>query len=522
MTDGSEPTAPARSSATAYDRLADPVLALDEEWRVTYLNERAADVLGRCEPDVLGRSVWEALPDAVGSTFRGELERAMASQEATTFRRHYEPQDTWFEARAHPSETGLTVQFRDVTEEVRRADRLERRERALREVYEVVSEADASFYERVDSLLGVVRGVVGTDYATFSRVRQGPDEYVFEAVDAPADAELEAGDTTSLAATNCERVVETGETLALRDVATDAPDLAERAGNAKWGISCYLGAPVTVDGEVFGTFCFFDRESRSQPFTDWEVTFVDLLARWVGSELERRRRERELKASNERLEQFAYAASHDLQEPLRMVSSYLSLLEHRYGDDLEPEAWEFVDYAVDGADRMREMIDGLLAYSRVQTRGDPFEPVDLEDVLADVREEMLVRIEESGAEITAESLPTVAGDRRQLQQVFGNLVENAVEYSGDDPPRVRVAAERSGNRWVVSVEDEGIGIDPDDQDRVFEVFQRLHSREDHEGPGIGLALCERIVERHGGDIWVESEPGEGATFTFTLPTLDDE
>ncbi|WP_226005626.1 PAS domain-containing sensor histidine kinase [Natrinema salinisoli] len=227
-----------------------------------------------------------------------------------------------------------------------------------------------------------------------------------------------------------------------------------------------------------------------------------------------------LEESNERLEQFAYAASHDLQEPLRMVSSYLQLLESRYADDLEEDAQEFVEFAVDGAERMRAMIDGLLKYSRVETQGEPLEPVELGDVLDEVRDDLQLTIERSGAEITAEELPPVEGDASQLRQVFQNLLENAIEYSGDAAPRIHVSAERDGPDWVVSVRDEGIGIDTEDANRIFDVFQRLHSREEYSGTGIGLALCERIVERHGGDIWVESEPGEGSTFSFTLPSTD--
>ncbi|RDI71199.1 PAS domain S-box protein [Halopelagius longus] len=235
---------------------------------------------------------------------------------------------------------------------------------------------------------------------------------------------------------------------------------------------------------------------------------------------DRKEYRRQLEESNERLEQFAYAASHDLQEPLRMVSSFLRLIERRYADELDEDGREYIEFAVDGADRMRDMIDGLLEYSRVETRGDPFEPVALEAVLSDVCEDLRVRIEETDAEITAEELPRVGGDPNQLRQVFQNLLDNAIEYSGDEPPRVEVAAERDGGEWTISVRDEGIGIDPANADTVFEVFQRLHDREKHPGTGIGLALCERIVERHGGDIWVESELGEGATFSVTLPAID--
>jgi PAS domain S-box-containing protein len=254
------------------------------------------------------------------------------------------------------------------------------------------------------------------------------------------------------------------------------------------------------------------------------VTLIDIT--------ERKEYQRKLEESNERLKQFAYAASHDLQEPLRMVSSYLRLIEERYADELDEDGREFIDFAVDGADRMRDMIDGLLEYSRVDTRGDPFETVDLDDVLADVREDLQMTIEESDAEITADSLPRVVGDPGQLRQVFQNLLDNAIEYSGDEPPEVRVSAGTDTNaapeaaqnaeKQVISVSDRGVGIDPADAERVFEVFQRLHAPDEHPGTGIGLALCERIIERHGGDIWVESEPGEGATFSFTLPAAGDD
>ncbi|WIV66525.1 PAS domain S-box protein [Natrialbaceae archaeon AArc-T1-2] len=231
----------------------------------------------------------------------------------------------------------------------------------------------------------------------------------------------------------------------------------------------------------------------------------------------------ELEASNEQLEQFAYAVSHDLQEPLRMVSSYLTLLERRYTDELDDDAREFIGFAVDGADRMQAMIDGLLEYSRIDTRGDPFEPVELDAVLEEVLADLEVRIEESNADVTVESLPRVYGDRSQLRQAFQNLIANAIEYSGERPPRVAVTAERAdegeSETWRVSVEDDGIGIEPENADRIFEVFNRLHSQDEHPGTGIGLTLCRRIVDRHGGEIDVESEPGEGSTFTVSLPAV---
>ncbi|RQG93814.1 ATP-binding protein [Natrarchaeobius chitinivorans] len=223
-----------------------------------------------------------------------------------------------------------------------------------------------------------------------------------------------------------------------------------------------------------------------------------------------------LEESNQRLEQFAYAASHDLQEPLRMVSAYLRLIEKR-SDDLSEENQEFLEFAVDGADRMHEMVESLLVYSRIDSEGQSFAAVDLDDVAADVVTDLQVRIDEADAEVTVDDLSHVEGDEDQLYQLLLNVVSNALEYT-DDPPRIHVSAERNGSESVVSVRDSGIGIEPEKQDEIFEIFNRLHSRDEHPGTGIGLALCDRIVDRHGGEIWVESESERGSTFSFTLPT----
>lgn len=203
-----------------------------------------------------------------------------------------------------------------------------------------------------------------------------------------------------------------------------------------------------------------------------------------------------------------------------MVRSYLDLLADRYGDDLDAEALEFLDYAADGAERMQAMIDGLLAYGRVETRGDPLEPVDLDDVLDDVIANLDLAIRETGADVVRGDLPVVEGDRGQLVQLFQNLVANALQYH-DGSPRIRIDADRDGDRWTVSVADDGIGIPKDQQDRIFAIFQRGPGSQHGEGTGVGLAMCRRIVERHGGVIAVESTPGEGSTFTFTLPAVDE-
>ena len=224
-----------------------------------------------------------------------------------------------------------------------------------------------------------------------------------------------------------------------------------------------------------------------------------------------------LRVSNRDLEQFAYIASHDLQEPLRMVANYMQLLERRYKDKLDQDAHDFISYAVDGAVRMQQLIDSLLDYSRLQTRKKPFEPVDLEQTLQRVLRDLEGRILDAGARITINPLPQVYGDAVQLGLVFQNLISNALKFRGGTPPEIHISAEEVSNHWKITVRDNGIGIEPEHQEKIFKIFQRLHSRVDYPGTGIGLSIFRRIIERHGGETGVESVFGKGSAFWFTLP-----
>lgn len=457
-------------------RISDAFYAVDDDFRFTHVNERAEELLQRTEAELLGENLWDVFPSAAEiDDVREAFHTARETQESTSYELYYDELDFWVEANLYPSETGISVYFRDVTERKRYERELEESEQRYRTIAEYFPNGIVTLFDHdLEYTLAAGQG--------FDRI---PDE--------PGD--LEGRRFSDIWPSKTSEELEPALLAALEG---EQQSVELSYAGREWVVHA---APVTDKrGDVFaGVTMAQDITERTANQRRLEETVA------------------QLENSNKRLEQFAYAASHDLQEPLRMVSSYLQLIESRYADDLDRDGEDFLEYAIDGADRMREMIGGLLEYSRIETRGGPLEPVDLEAVLEDVLSDLQITIEESDAEITSADLPRVVGDAIQLRHVFQNLVSNAITYSGDEPPRIHVDAERRGGEWVISVHDEGIGIEPENQQRVFEVFQRLHSSETYPGSGIGLALCERIVERHGGEIWLESEPGVETMVSFTLP-----
>ena len=306
---------------------------------------------------------------------------------------------------------------------------------------------------------------------------------------------------------------ETGETLVFNNLETV---------EGRYNEDTPLRSEIIVPLGDHGVLISGSVERRG--FSETDLSLLEVLSATVEEALYRAKRETELREmqeqlqqSNEELEQFAYAASHDLQEPLRTVSSYLTLLERRNRDDLDEDALEFIEIAVDGADRMREMIQALLEYSRVDTRSSDFEETEMANVFDQVARNLEVTIDETNATVDApESGTTVAGDKSQLVQLFQNLVDNGIKYSEGDP-RVDISVQRRDSTVEYAVSDDGIGMEPDQLDGIFEVFQRLHTREQFDGTGIGLSVCRKIVDRHDGDIRVDSTPGTGSTFHITLP-----
>lgn len=297
------------------------------------------------------------------------------------------------------------------------------------------------------------------------------------------------------------------------------------------GLSSAMVVPMIARGRVLGAINFVAAES-GRHYEAADVALAEELARRAALAVDNARLYREarevqgvlvqqadaLRRSNTELQQFAYVASHDLQEPLRMVTSFVQLLAKRYQGVFDATAEEYIGYAVEGATRMKALIDDLLNFSRVETRGKPFAPLDCARVVQRTLHVLQTVIQERNANIQVDPLPTVLGDELQVGQVFQNLLSNALKFCTTQP-QVRISARQKGQQWLFMVQDNGIGIDPQQAERIFVLFQRLHTRAEYPGTGIGLAICKKIIERHGGRVWVESEPGKGATFYFTLPAL---
>ena len=317
------------------------------------------------------------------------------------------------------------------------------------------------------------------------------------------------------------------------DVAQESA-LKRRESAQQAGLHSAFAFPIPVGGEFYGVMEFFGREVR--PRDERILEIVRTIGHQVGQFIARKQAEaalqeandqltvkaQQLSRSNAELEQFAYVASHDLQEPLRMIASYTQLILRRYGDRFDGDAREFMDFIVDGATRMKQLIEDLLAYSRVGTHGKAFRPTDSGAAVQKALANLRVAIESSTGTVTHDPLPTINADEFQLVQLFQNLIGNALKFKGAETPRVHISVNEQADTWTFGVKDNGIGIDGEYFDRIFMVFQRLHSRTDYPGTGIGLAICKKVVDRHGGRLWIESGVGSGSTFWFTVPKKEED
>jgi PAS domain S-box-containing protein len=497
----------------------DGVYALDEQNRYVFVNQGLVSMTGYEREEILGEHA-SMLTSSATTERADRLQSLVEREEATTavLETRVETKrgttvDVENRFRPFPPDAddpGRIGVARDITERKRLEDRL----RSIQEVTRELTRATNEF-EVCERVVTAAEEVLDRTFVTAIRV----DDEQFRASpvasnDAARDV-FEPVDTAKLTPealreTLVWRAYDTGEPVCVDDLQESGSPMAD---------DLPVGAAAVVPVGEFGVLVAADTDPGS--ILSRELDLVRILGANAAAAIERASRERELREtrealerSNEDLEQFAYAASHDLREPLRMVSSYIQLLDRQYADELDADAREYVDFAVEGAERMQGMIEGLLEYSRVDTRGEDLERTDMDEVVDSALSNLQVRVEETDADVEVGSLPPAVGDARQLVDLVQNLVANAVEHGGPDPTVV-VDGHREGADCRYEVRDDGPGMEPGTASRAFEIFERLGA--DTEGTGIGLALAERIVERHDGSIGIDTAPGEGTTVWFRLP-----
>ena len=380
------------------------------------------------------------------------------------------------------------------------------------------------------------RRLIGFDRIVVSLLGRDSDDFTNAYVIGVPVSDRDRGDMISLKGTFTDEVVRQQRAIlflpdSLYETRTMFPGLMPQYRN---GLRSFISVPLVYKDATIGVLHFSSLKPGA--YSDYEVRIASLIADQIAGAIENshlyaetveadmalQRQAQELERSNAELEQFAYVASHDLQEPLRVIAGYVNLLEERYADKLDQDALEFIGFATDAAHRMRALINALLQYSRLETHGNPFERMDCNRALSEALADLEVSIAESEAEITSDPLPETLGDTVQISHVFENLISNAIKFKKDDcRPKIHVSCERDENEWRISVSDNGTGIRPRYQERIFGMFKRAHKRSKYPGTGIGLSLCLKIVERHEGRIWVESELNQGSTFHFTIPAIGE-
>jgi signal transduction histidine kinase/CheY-like chemotaxis protein len=419
-----------------------------------------------------------------------------------------------------------------LTEKVNELEGVSLRLSALIELsQELSSEHDAA--RLLENVCASARQIIGAKYAALGLINDDQTNCLYRLFTSGMETEAAVHD---LAAPPHKDLVE--KILATREVCRlSGTDLGSSVAGVPPAGS-FLGVPIMTQAQIYG-WLLVTNKVVAEEFSDEDERLLVTLAAQAAiayentrrydeiqshtAELEKRVNERtaELRRSNAELEQFAYVASHDLKEPLRKVIGYTALLSKRYKGKLDDDANEFITYTVDGASRMRELIQDLLTYSRVGRKEKEYTPVDCQAVLNHTLFNLQPAIEESGAVITWDALPTLTADGKLFTYLLQNLLSNAIKFRGNEPRRIKVSARLSTcaetNEWVFNIRDNGIGIEPQYCERIFQVFQRLHSKEEYPGTGIGLAICKKIVENHGGRIWVESEFSKGTTFCFSIP-----
>lgn len=459
-----------------------------------YVNDRFQELTGYSDAEALGRNCRFLQGEATDPEPVARMREAVDNEDSASVElRNYRKDGTAFWSRVSIApvrdDDGSVVNYVGFQHDI--SDQ-RRRQRVLREMYDIISDRHQSFEDKVQALLELGRSELNTEYGTLSEIRG--EEYVFEFV-ATDDDSIRSGDVVPVSVTNCELVASSEETLVAGDIERDAPEQTDRAGFTEWGISCYLGAPVFTGDEVYGSFCFYGTEARSDQFSEWQVTLVDLMSRWVSYELQHREANEQLQQTNERLDQFASVVSHDLRNPLNVAEGRLEMVNKERDSD-------HLDTIERALDRMDALITDLLTLAQ-----ESESTTDITSIkLAIVAETCWRNVDTEDASIVTDIERTIRADEGRLSQVFENLIRNAVEHGGGDVT-VRVGELDDG----FYIEDDGPGIPEDERDDVFDTGYSTSDK----GTGFGLSIVKQVVDAHNWEINVSESSESGARFEIT-------
>ncbi|MBC5841890.1 PAS domain S-box protein [Flavobacterium sp. F-380] len=473
------------------ESIGDAFCSFDKNWIVTYWNKEAEVVLGRERDKIVGKHLWDEYPDVVGTEFYNQYQKAVLTKEVTSFEAHYSTVNKWLEVSAYPSEEGLSVYFKDITLRKEGDIRLVAANERFEKVTEATKDAiwdwdliNETFYrsKAVENFFGkdTLKLMTNNDFWR--------DKFHIDDLDT-----IQKSIQHAISDPNCDRweleyriFNEQGEIIYVAD-----QGIIIRNKNGK--ATRMVGAMTDISEEKNMTIKLneLNQSLQLQSF--------------------------ELKRSNEELEQFAFVASHDLQEPLRMITSFMDLLQRKYGDLLDEKGHKYIHYATDGAIRMKQIILDLLDYSRANKPAEGKQKVDFNDIITEFNTLRRKIITEKKVVITSDHLPVMITYRAAVTQIFNCILDNAIKYSEQDKqPEIVIKVVDKKTSWSFTIRDNGIGIDPQFHDKIFVIFQRLHNVEQYPGTGIGLSIAKRHIEFLGGTIWLESKVGEGSIFHFTI------
>jgi PAS domain S-box-containing protein len=473
------------------ESIGDAFYAVDEDWTVTYWNKQAESVVGKKKEDVLGKNLWEEFPDAIDTDFYRQFNRAMETGDTINFEEYYATLDMWIEVAVYPSDNGLSIYFKDITlrkkADIRLLQANERFELVTKATNDAIWDWDIEnddFY-RSDN----IHKILGN--STSAKLKK--NQFWKDAFHPDDLGKLKESIQSALNDPQSERWEMEYRVLNENDEELSIIDRGIIVRNKKGKATRMVGAMTDL---------------TKQKRLEKELFQLNESLKNYAKELER---------SNEELEQFAFITSHDLQEPLRMISSFMDLLKRKYADQLDDKAHQYIHFATDGAKRMKQIILDLLLYSRANKPSEQLEEINLNKIVSEYTQLRRKLIAEKKAAITFDGLPVLQTFGAPITQIIHCLLDNALKYVKENvPPRIEIQAKEKEGFWEFSIKDNGIGIEEMFYDKIFVIFQRLHNRNQHDGTGIGLSIAKRSVEYLGGEIWLESKVGEGTTFYFTI------